>query len=66
MVIIGRDFRIFNIYFGSGVMTVAIVHIMKDGTVRSSIEGIVIHNKEFYQVLRGITEKQEKVQSETR
>lgn len=34
-----------------------IIHIMKDGTVRDSIEGIVIPNGEFYQVLRGILEK---------
>jgi hypothetical protein len=34
-----------------------IIHIMKDGTVRDSIEGIVIPNKEFYQVLQSITEK---------
>ena len=38
-------------------MTVAIVHIMKDGTIRDSVEGIVIPNKEFYQVLQGIVEK---------
>lgn len=43
-----------------------IIHIMKDGTVRDSVEGIVIPNGEFYQVLRGITEKRKKAQSETR
>lgn len=37
-----------------------IIHIMKDGTIRDSIEGIVIPNKEFYQVLNGILEKQQK------
>ena len=37
-----------------------IIHIMKDGTVRDSIEGMVIPNGEFYQVLRGILEKKEK------
>jgi hypothetical protein len=30
---------------------------MKDGTIRESVDGIVIPNKEFYQVLRGIAEK---------
>lgn len=34
-----------------------IIHIMKDGTVRDSVEGIVIPAGEFYQVLRGILEK---------
>lgn len=38
-------------------MPMKIIHIMKDGTVRDSIEGIVIPNKEFYQVLQGITER---------
>jgi hypothetical protein len=33
---------------------------MKDGTVRDSIEGIVIPNGAFYQVLRGIIENKEK------
>ena len=35
-----------------------IIHIMKDGTVRDSIEGIVIPDGEFYRVLQGILEKQ--------
>ena len=39
-------------------MTMKVIHIMKDGTVRDSIEGIVIPNGEFYHVLRGIIEKQ--------
>ena len=43
-----------------------IIHIMKDGTVRDSVEGIVIPNGEFYRVLQGITEKRKKVQHETR
>jgi hypothetical protein len=30
---------------------------MKDGSVRDSIEGVVIPNKEFYQILQGIIEK---------
>ena len=37
-----------------------IIHIMKDGTVRDSIEGIVIPKGAFYQVLQGIIEKKEK------
>jgi hypothetical protein len=43
-----------------------IIHIMADGTVRNSVEGIVIPKGEFYQVLRGITEKRKKAQSEAR
>ena len=34
-----------------------IIHHMKDGTVRDSIEGIVIPNGECYRVLSGILEK---------
>jgi hypothetical protein len=34
-----------------------IIHIMADGTRRDSVEGLVIRNKEFYQVLNGILEK---------
>lgn len=34
-----------------------IIHIMKDGTVRQSMEGVVIKNEAFYQVLRDITRK---------
>lgn len=34
-----------------------IIHIMKDGTVKKSIEGTVIPNGEFYRVLNGILEK---------
>ena len=37
-----------------------IVHIMKDGTVRDSIEGIVIKHSEFYKVYNSILEKQRK------
>lgn len=36
-----------------------IIHIMADGTRRDSIEGIVIRNKDFYQVLSGILAKKE-------
>ena len=39
-----------------------VIHIMKDGSVRDSIEGIVIPHDEFYRVLRGIMEKRKKVQ----
>ena len=37
-----------------------IIHIMKDGTIRDSIEGIVIPYGEFYQVFNAILEKQKK------
>ena len=37
-----------------------IIHIMKDGTVKSSIEGTVIRSKEFYQILYAIQQKKEK------
>lgn len=43
-----------------------IIHIMKDGTVRDSIEGIVIPPGEFYQVLNGIIEKQNKAKKQTK
>jgi hypothetical protein len=32
---------------------------MADGSIRDSVEGIVIRNKEFYQVLNGILAKKE-------
>lgn len=38
-----------------------VIHIMKDGSVRDSIEGVVIPNGEFYRVLQGIMEKRKKV-----
>lgn len=34
-----------------------VIHIMKDGTSRKSVEGIVIQNKDFYQVLNAIQQK---------
>lgn len=34
-----------------------IIHIMQDGSTRESVEGIVIQNKEFYEVLNGIIAK---------
>ena len=36
-----------------------IIHVMADGTVRESIEGVVIQSDQFYQVLQGILEKRE-------
>lgn len=34
-----------------------IIHIMADGTVRESVEGVVIPDGPFYQVLQNIIEK---------
>lgn len=34
-----------------------IIHIMRDGSTKESVEGMVIRNKEFYQVLNGIIAK---------
>lgn len=34
-----------------------VIHIMKDGTVRESVEGLVIHNKDFYRVLDAIQKR---------
>lgn len=34
-----------------------IIHVMKDGTVRKSVEGVVIQSEDFYRVLNGIMEK---------
>lgn len=34
-----------------------IIHIMADGSTRESIEGVVVRNQEFYQVLNGILAK---------
>ena len=36
-----------------------IIHIMADGSVKESIEGVVIQNDQFYQVANGILEKRE-------
>ena len=36
-----------------------IIHIMADGTTRSSIDGVVIVCESFYEVLKGILEKKE-------
>ena len=35
-----------------------IIHVMKDGSVRESVAGVVIQNKEFYQILRNIHRKE--------
>lgn len=35
----------------------AITHIMSDGSVRESVEGITIPNKEFYIILNQIRSK---------
>lgn len=42
-----------------------IIHIMTDGTVRDSVEGLVIPKGAFYEVLRGINEKR-KARNEAR
>ena len=34
-----------------------IIHIMKDGSIRDSMTGIVIHNEDFYAVLNAINEQ---------
>lgn len=39
-----------------------IIHVMADGTVRDSVAGVVIKSDQFYQVLQGILEKQNKEQ----
>ena len=38
-----------------------IIHVMKDGTTRDSVEGVVIKSDQFYQVLHGIMDKRKKV-----
>ena len=43
-----------------------IIHVMSDGSVRESIEGVVIQNDQFYQVLQGIIEKQKAVKTHDR
>ena len=37
-----------------------VIHIMNDGTVRESVEGLTIENKEFYRVLYEIQKKYKK------
>ena len=41
----------------NGGVRMKIIHVMADGTVRESIEGLVIKNKEFYEVLKVIQRK---------
>lgn len=41
-----------------------IIHIMADGTIRDSIDGLVIKSPQFYQVLKTIQQK--KVHKEKR
>lgn len=41
-----------------------IIHVMKDGSTRESIEGVVIQNKDFYQVLNGIIAKKKEDKNE--
>ena len=40
-----------------------ITHIMADGSTRESVEGLVIQNEEFYQVLQDIMERRKVVRS---
>ena len=42
---------------------IRITHIMADGTIRKSVEGVVIKSDQFYQVLQGIMEKRKKVRA---
>lgn len=37
-----------------------IIHVMSDGTVRESVEGLKIHNEQFYQILHDIQKKYRK------
>lgn len=34
-----------------------ITHVMADGSIRDSVDGMVIKNDQFYKVLQGIIEK---------
>jgi hypothetical protein len=45
-------------------MKMQIIHIMADGTVRDSVDGLVIPKGDFYKVLQGILEKQNKVKKQ--
>ena len=44
--------------------TLHITHVMADGSVRESIEGVVIQSEQFYQVMKGILEKQNEKRSD--
>ena len=37
-----------------------IIHVMKDGTIRKSVDGIVIRDEKFYRVLKNIQQKKKK------
>lgn len=37
-----------------------LIHIMKDGSIRDSVEGITVHNEQFYRVLNEILRKKVK------
>ena len=37
-----------------------VIHIMNDGTVRESVEGLTIHNEQFYRVFNEIQKKYKK------
>ena len=41
-----------------------IIHVMADGTVRKSIEGVVIKSDQFYRVAQAIIEKQKAVKGQ--
>ena len=43
-------------------MTMKIIHVMADGSVRDSIEGVVITNDDFYRVLQGILDRKKRVE----
>jgi hypothetical protein len=59
--IIGRIDRIFNLL---ELRKMQIIHIMADGTVRDSVEGLVIPKGDFYKILDSILEKQNKVKKQ--
>lgn len=40
-----------------------IIHIMADGTIRKSVDGVVIQSEQFYRVAQSIIEKQKAVGS---
>ena len=42
-----------------------IIHIMADGSIRDSIEGVVIESDQFYRVMQGILDKRKKARRET-
>lgn len=41
-----------------------IIHVMKDGTIRDSIEGVVIPPGEFYRVFNALQEKLWRIKNE--